>query len=581
MKSKSMPSTRLLPLIGALAAAYGLSAAIPAHASSHREAPSITLTPKVDATDFYMFNSYEEGRGNFVSIMANYLPLQDPYGGPNYFSLDPNALYEIHIDNNGNGVEDITFQFRFTNTLKGTTQSPGIQLPIGTASVAIPIIQAGGVTVPNSPALNVNESFTVTMVRGNRRTGTRSVITNAAGGAATFAKPVDNIGSKTIPNYTAYAAQHIYNVNIPGCTVSPETQGKLFVGQRKDPFAVNLGVIFDLVNVPLGVITNPALINAATDPANNAGADNLADKNVTTLAIEVPKACLTAGTPVDPVIGGWTTASMRQARLLNPVPRRGHGTTAINGGAWTQVSRLGNPLVNEVVIGLPDKDRFNGSRPAGDVQFATYVTNPTLPRLLEVAFGTDEGAIAPTNFPRTDLLNVFLNGVTGVNRPTTSLTSAGLVPAEMLRLNTAIAAVPLASQNRLGVAGELVRVGGAAFLGDAIDLAGFPNGRRPNDDVVDISLIAVAGALCLANSVGDLSQLNGTNNANVLGLNTFTIPGATPVMLSSTCNVPAVPLGATALSLHDGIDQAVDTPNYVRTSTFPYFAKPIPGAGTN
>ncbi len=579
MKTTQTPSTRLLPIIGALAAAYGLSAALPAHASSHREAPSIGGSSRVDATDFYMFNSYETGRGDFVSIMANYQPFQDPYGGPNFFPLDPNALYEIHIDNNGDGKEDITFQFHFKNNLKGTAASPGIQIPIpptaSTPLVAIPLTQAGGVTVPNSPNLNVNETFTVDIIRGNRRTGTKAAITNVAGGSATFDKPADNIGSKTIPDYTAYANQHIYSVNIPGCSIP----GKVFVGQRKDPFAVNVGVIFDLVNVPLSVITNPALKNAARDPANNAGKDVLEDKNVTTLAIEVPKSCLTSGT--DPVIGGWTTASQRQGRLLNPIPRRGHGTTAVNGGAWTQVSRLGMPLVNEVVIGLPDKDRFNGSKPAGDVQFATYVTNPTLPRLLEIAFATPAGAIAPTNLPRTDLLNVFLNGIAGVNRPTTSLTSAGLVPAEMLHLNTANAAVPLASQNRLGVAGELVRVGGAANLGSAVDLAGFPNGRRPNDDVVDISLIAVAGGLCLANSVGNLSAINATNNANVLGLNTFTIPGATPTVLSSTCNVAAVPQGATALSLHDGIDQAVDTPNYVRTSTFPYFAKPIPGAGTN
>ncbi|MBY0469514.1 MAG: DUF4331 domain-containing protein [Burkholderiaceae bacterium] len=575
MKTTPTPSTRLLPLIGALATAYGLSAALPAHASSHREAPSITATPKVDATDFYMFNSYETGRENYVSVMANYLPLQDPYGGPNYFSLDPNALYEIHIDNNGDGKEDITFQFRFKNTLKGTTGSPGIQIPIGSANVAIPLIQAGGVTVPNSPNLNLNETFTVDIVRGDRRKGTKAAITNANGGSATFAKPVDNIGSKTIPDYNAYAAQHIYSVNIPGCSAP----GKVFVGQRKDPFAVNLGVIFDLVNVPLAVITDPALKDAARDPANNAGADRLEDKNVTTLAIEVPKSCLTAGT--DPVIGGWTTASVRQGSLINPTPRRGHGTTAVTGGAWTQVSRLGSPLVNEVVIGLPDKDRFNGSKPKDDLQFATYVTNPTLPSLLEIAFATGPGVIAPTNLPRTDLLNVFLNGITGVNRPTTSLTSAGLVPAEMLRLNTAIPAVPLNQQNRLGVGGEVVRVGGAAFLGNAVDLAGYPNGRRPSDDVVDISLIAVAGALCLANSVGDLSAINGTNNANVLGLNTFTIPGATPTVLSSTCNAAAVPLGATALKLHDGIDQAVDTPGYARTSTFPYFAKPIPGAGSN
>jgi hypothetical protein len=565
MKTLPTQSTRLLPIVGALAAAYGLSTALPAQASSHREAPSITATPKVDATDFYMFNSYETGRGAFVSIMANYVPLQDPYGGPNYFSLDPNALYEIHIDNNGNGVEDITFQFRFKNKLKGTTGSPGIQIPVGTASVAIPLIQAGTVTVPNSPNLNLNETFTVDIVRGDRRKGTKAAITNANGGSATFDKPVDNIGAKTIPDYTAYANQHIYSVNIPGCSVP----GKVFVGQRKDPFAVNLGTIFDLVNATAGVLTNPALINA--------GHDDLADKNVTTLALEVPKDCLTAKSAgaagYDPVIGGWTTASLRQGSLLNPVPRRGHGTTAIEGGAWTQVSRLGNPLVNEVVIGLPDKDRFNGSKPKDDLQFATYVTNPTLPALLSTVLGT---TVAPTNLPRTDLLNVFLTGIGGVNKPAGTVT-----PAEMLRLNTAIAAVPLNQQNRLGVAGEVLRVGGAANLGNAVDLAGFPNGRRPSDDVVDISLIAVAGALCVANSNGVIANLQPTDDANVLGLNSFTIPGASPTVLTSPCNVAHVPLGATSTALHDAVDQSVETPGYPRTSTFPYFAKPIPGSGSN
>jgi hypothetical protein len=478
--------------------------------------------------------------------------------------LDPNALYEIHIDNNGDGKEDITFQFHFKNTLKGTSASPGIQLPIGSASVAIPLIQSGAVSAPNDPNLNLNETFTVDIVRGDRRKGTKAAITNANGGSVTFDKPVDNIGAKTIPDYTAYANQHIYSVNIPGCS----TPGKVFVGQRKDPFAVNLGTIFDLVNATAGVLTDPSL--------KNAGHDDLADKNVTTLALEVPKDCLTAkpagAAGYDPVIGGWTTASLRQGSLLNPVPRRGHGTTAIEGGAWTQVSRLGNPLVNEVVIGLPDKDRFNGSKPKDDLQFATYVTNPTLPALLSSVLGT---TVAPTNLPRTDLLNVFLTGLGGVNKPAGTVT-----PAEMLRLNTAIAAVPLNQQNRLGVAGEVLRVGGAANLANAVDLAGFPNGRRPSDDVVDIALVAVAGGLCVINSNGLIANAAGSDN-NVLGLSSFTIPGSTPTVLTSPCNVANVPLGATSAALHDAVDQAVDTPGYPRTSTFPYFAKPIPGSGSN
>ena len=217
-------------------------------------------------------------------------------------------------------------------------------------------------------------------------------MTNAAtGGSATFDKPVDNIGTKTIPDYAAYAALHVYTVNIPDCA----TPGKVFVGQRKDPFKVNLGAIFDLVNAPLAVITDSTKINA--------GMDKLDDKNVTTLALEVPKACLTASS-TQPVIGGWTTASLRQGRLLDGNPKKGFGTSGVNGGAWTQVSRLGMPLVNEVVIGLPDKDRFNASKPKDDGQFIDYVTNPTLPKLLEVAFsppfGSSNVVIQPTNTGR-------------------------------------------------------------------------------------------------------------------------------------------------------------------------------------
>jgi Domain of unknown function (DUF4331) len=296
------------------------------------------------------------------------------------------------------------------------------------------------------------------------------------------------------------------------------------VGQRKEPFAVNLGTIFDLVNAPVAVITNPALINAAPNIID--------DANITTLALEVHKSCLTQGS--EPVIGGWTTASLRQAQLLDPTPRKGHQTTAIVGGAWTQVSRLGMPLVNEVVIGLPDKDRFNSSKPTGDGQFADYVTNPTLPALLEIALALPN--TAPTNFPRNDLVTTFLTGIPGLNQP------AGVVGSEMLRLNTAIVPRPFAMQNRLGVVG--------AILAGQPDRAGYPNGRRPKDDVVDISLVAVMGGLCMA---------NGTTNA--LGFGT-------------ACNPSAVPLGATSFTLHDAVDQAV----IPLLPGFPYLSTPTPGA---
>src|SRR6185369_9123435 len=197
-------------------------------ASSHREAPFITTVPKVDATDFYMFMSYEPGRDGYVTLIANYQPLQDAYGGPNYFSMDPNALYEIHIDNNGDAQEDLTFQFRFKNTLAGN--GAGVTLPVGDKNVDIPLIQAGPVSNVHDPNLQLAETYTVTLVRGDRRKGASAAVTNAAGGGSTFDKPVDNIGSKTITDYVAYAAKHLYAVNIPGCSMP----AKLFVGQRQD-----------------------------------------------------------------------------------------------------------------------------------------------------------------------------------------------------------------------------------------------------------------------------------------------------------------------------------------------------------
>jgi hypothetical protein len=520
----------------------------PSFASSHREAPFITTVPKADNTDFYMFRSYETGRSDYVTLISNYLPLQDAYGGPNYFKMDPNVLYEIHIDNNGDAKEDITFQFRFNNTLANAGK--GVEIPVGGKMVAIPLTQAGAINSVNSPASNVRETFTVNMVRGDRRKGTVAPVA-ATGGATTFDKPVDYIGVKTFGNSTAYetyASSHVQNVNFPGCPAG-KAAGKVFVGQRQEGFAVNLGPIFDLVNATAAQITNPALINAFA--GNGFG---IQDKNITTMAIEIHKDCLTAANGTgDPVIGGWTTASMRQGRLLTSTPASGHQTSEKTGGAWVQVSRLGNPLVNEVVIGLRDKDKFNASHPTGDGQFLDYVSNPTLPSLLGLVLAGDLAALAPTNFPRTDLITTFLTGITGVNKPTTP------TPSEMLRLNTAIAPVPFAQQNRLGVAGEVLRVGGVANLAQAVDLAGFPNGRRPKDDVVDIALVAVLGGLCV---------INGTNNA--LALNG--VPGI--ASLTSTCTPASVPLGATSAAVHDGVDQAV-VPFLTR---FPYLNTPLAGS---
>ncbi len=432
--------------------------------SSHREAPFVTETPKVDATDFYMFNSYEPGRDGYVTLIANYLPLQAAYGGPNYFSLDPNALYEIHVDNNGDAVEDLTFSFRFSNNLKD------VALPVGPPgqekSISIPLINFAPIDASNTAGLNVGETYSLNVIEGARRTGPSKSVLNAKSGSATFEKPVDNIGTKSIPDYASYAAARTYDIQLPDGSI-----GRMFVGQRDDPFVVNLGEAFDLFNLdPLG----------AVDGAE----DIIADDNVTSLILEIPAKYLTGGRGT--TIGAWTTASLRQEGKLKDKPT--FAEPEGRKGKWMQVSRLSSPLVNELVIGVKDKDKFNASEPKDDAQFLDYVTNPVLPELLEALFGVR----APNLFPRSDLVSIFVTGVTGVN-------SNGGV-GEMLRLNTSIPATPKALQNNLGV------VGG--------DLAGYPNGRRLGDDVVDISLRAVMGVLLNATDAPD-GQLPYTDGAYV------------------------------------------------------------------
>ncbi len=474
-------------------------------ASSHREAPNIAMNPSVDATDLYMFRSYETGRGAYVTILADYIPFQDPQGGPNFYMFNPNALYEIHIDNTGDGIEDLTFQFRFKNTSKATA------LTVGTKQVKIPLIDSGVISGVNPATLNVRETYTIDLVRGDRRSGARASVVNAAGGSAVFDKPVDNIGDKTFGSptgYATYANLHIYNVTIPGCA----TPGRVFVGQRKEPFYIAVGKIFDLFNFdPLG--------------ANQINGNNndLEAKNISTLALELPISCVTDG--VDPVIGAWTTASLRQGRLISGSPTTGLNQATKEGGAWTQVSRLGMPLVNEVVIGIDDKDKFNASKPKDDAaKFADYVTNPVLPALIQTLF---PAATAPTNFPRTDLLTVFLKGLKGLNQRVPTPAAS----AEMMRLNTSIAPVAIGAQNPLGAA--------------AGDNAGFPNGRRPGDDVVDLSIRVAMGALCVL-----------TGPADAFGVG---------------CTAANAPAGA--LPFNDGVRKS--STNFF--ATFPYLTTPLPG----
>ena len=502
-----------------LAAAALLAISGNADASSHREAPFITTSPKVDASDFYLFNSYETGRAGYVTLIANYQPLQDGFDGPNYHAMDANALYEIHVDNVGDAKEHLTFQFRFQSKFSART------VTVGTSDVDIAPMQIGAVSAANDSHLQVNETYTLTMVTGDRRTGTVAAIKNADTGSATFDKPADNIGEKTIADYPAYAAKHVYPITLPGCAMP----GKVFVGQRQDPFAVNLGVVFDMVDAPVAAITTASNYNATAR-------GTLYYKNVTALELEVPASCLGATTAA-PVIGAWTTASLRQTRVLDPTPKSGYQTTARNGGAWTQVSRLGMPLVNELVIGMKDKDLFNSSKPSGDAQFLTYVSNPSYPKLLESYLGAP--GIAPTNFPRNDLITTFLTGIVGLNQLAT------VTPSEMLRLNTSKPAVAFADQNRLGYVGNAL-AGGS-------DFAGYPNGRRPKDDVVDITLIAAMGGLCVA---------NGDTDAFKLG---------------ADCKPSAAPLGATAFSLNDTVDQAAQP----FLAGFPYLDTPIAGTGAS
>lgn len=393
-------------------------------ASSHREAPLIAGDPLADNTDVYAFVS--PTNPDRVVLIANFIPFEEGTGGPNFFKFDDNVLYEIMVDNDADAVEDVTFQFRF----KTTVGNPNTFL-----------YNTGPITSIDSANLNVKQTYTVTRIDGPRRRGRGAVL------GQDLPTPPTNVGFRSVPNYDAVAAQGVRQ--LPNNTL-------VFAGQRDDSFFVDLNV-FDLLAVP---------------PADTKNSDSLAGKNVHTIALEVPITSLTAtGTrpgASDPnaIIGIWSTASRPS------VTSRGGGQERQSSN-WVQVSRLGQPLVNEVVIPRGTKDVFNVIEPTSDGAALSFVTDPEVPKLLSALFGIQS---PPT--PRNDLVTIFLTGIPGLNKV------EGGTPSEMLRLNTAIAPNP--NPNPFGVLG-----------GDA---QGFPNGRRLTDDVVDIGLRALAGATPLTPS---------------------------------------------------------------------------------
>src|SRR5262245_8214000 len=395
---------------------------VPGTASSHREAPLISQDPTADNTDVYAFVSPD--RPDSVTIIANYIPLEQPAGGPNFPAFDDSVLYEIHVDNNGDTKEDLTYQFRFNTQ----TRNPDTFL-----------YNEDQITSLSDPDWNRPETYSVTLVKGDKN-GRGELL------GSNIPTPPDNIGPRSTPNYDTLAAS----------AVTTLSNGiKVFAGQRDDPFFVDLGSIFDLAGLrpfnAFHIIPLPA----------DTGHDGVANFNTHTIALQIPKTQLVGGG--NGIIGIYASASRQQVRVLVK------DGTADHEGPFVQVSRLGQPLINEVVIPLGQKDLWNRSDPENDQQFLKRYVNPEVTRLENSLYPILEPARATD---RTDLVAVLLTGV-----PTLNFT--GPKPADLLRLNTTIApSAPVGQGNRLGVLGG--------------DFAGYPNGRRLEDDIVDIDLRAFA-----------------------------------------------------------------------------------------
>jgi hypothetical protein len=436
-------------LCGASLALILVGAAIPqpAQAASHREAPITALDQKADITDWFTFVSPEHP--DRVIMVLNVDPFLEPSNGPNYFPFDPGILYEMKVDNNHDGVEDITFQFRFNTEIRNPGLFTGF---VGNLAGVGPITALDG---PGSEGLNLRQNYSVTMVSKGQKI-------DLTIGQKLFAVPT-NVGPRTMPDYIALMQQGVYTLS---------NGVRVFAGTVADPFFIDLGAAFDSLNFRMSA--GGGVLSAAVDADDhhNYAPNTLAGFNVNTIVLEVPISMLTVDGKVHPatdkqaVIGTYGTTSRRQISVL------GNQYTGDDASGWAQVQRMGNPLINELIIGTGYKDRWSMDDPVNDGQFGQFFLNP----LLAQVFASIGIPVPPA--PRTDLL--ILAQYQAPICPGCGAADAGPV-ADLLRLNTGIPATQAAQVKRLG------------FL--AGDTAGFPNGRRLNDDVVDIASRAVAGIL--------------------------------------------------------------------------------------
>ena len=427
-------STRKLLLILAVFALLVSALSGIADASSHREAPLISQDPVADTTDVYMFVSPDAD--DTVTMIQSVYPAQDAGSGPNFYRFGDDVLYSFWIDNDGDAVADIEYQFDFATTI---------------ANGASFLYNFGPITsITGDPNRNVNQTYSVVRVDYNDH-GRATHRQRLGAGLAT---PPSNIGPASTGNYASLMAQAVHDVG---------DDVKVFAGQTDDAFFIDLGAIFDLLTIrPLDLTTG----NVGN---KGGGVDTLAGFNVQSIALQVPIDELVDDDD-EPVIGMWATSARRAVAV------RGSDRDSRSAGRWVQVSRLGMPLVNEVVIPLRDKDKWNRSRPKGDGQFLSYVTDPELAVLLNALYFNPLGLTPVPVTGRADLVTVFLTGVPGLNQPD------DVVPSEQLRLNTSI------------------KPGHVSCVGSPLgvlagDLCGFPNGRRLADDVTDISERVVAGVL--------------------------------------------------------------------------------------